>query len=149
MPSLLLRRAAGRAEDDPFFLGSALAAYRTGEELDDAGLARRLGCSPADLPRLALCRRPASRDASFGDDVHQIAAWANVDADSLASVVRYAESVEALRRMPPHAGAGGGTLLAARDLEPAPGIEPEPGTGAGTHPAPPYDESKQRRRDPS
>jgi hypothetical protein len=114
-PSFLLQRIAGRAERDPHFLGSALAAYRQVEGLDEAGLARRLGCSVADLPRLALCRRPVTVDDSFDDDVRQIAAWAGAAEDELVNVLVYAESVETLRRVGPRARSGG-ALLAARDV---------------------------------
>jgi len=136
----LLRLAVGRAEEDPFFLGYALAVYRAVEELDDAGLARRLGCAPVDIAPLALCRRPVSRDASFGDDVRRIAAWANLDADRLVNVLRHAESVAALRQARPRAG--GGVLLAARDMVAR--SEPEPGASADVEP-PAVDEGEESR----
>lgn len=56
----LLSRAAERAEADPFFLAHALAAYRRRHGLTDEQLAARLGCSVGLLPRLGLCRRPAT-----------------------------------------------------------------------------------------
>src|SRR5438093_3989449 len=118
-PRSLLERAAARAATDPFFLGSALAVYRSGEGLDGAALARRLGCSADTLPRLALCRRPVSSDPAFAADVRRIATWAGVDPDELANVLRYAESIEALWERRRSSASGQGTLLAARDRDEA------------------------------
>jgi hypothetical protein len=143
-PNPLVRLAIGRAEADPFFFGFALAIYRTVEELDDAGFARRLGCAPADLPRLALCRRPVSSDASFDDDVRRIGAWVHADPHRLVNVLRFAEGVEAVRRAPPRAA--GGVLLAARDVDGQPDSVPraEPGTSNGAE-SPAADERGEPR----
>jgi hypothetical protein len=128
----LLRLAVGRAEEDPFFVGFALRIYRAAEELDDAGLAERLGCAPADLPSLALCRRPTPTATSYRHDVDRIAVWAHTDADRLANVLRFAEGVEAMRRMRRPAGADG-VLMAARDAaaETAPEDETDATAGRG------------------
>lgn len=117
MASAVLRRATASAEDDPFFLGAALATYQAGEGLGVAALVQRLGCSPADLQRLVLCRRPDSSHAGFADDVRRIADWAGVDADCLVNIVRYAESVWALREKWKLTGQASGALLAARDRQ--------------------------------
>lgn len=117
MASPVLRRAAASAADDPFFLGAALAIYQAGEGLSAKLLAQRLGCPPADLQRLVLCRRPDSSDAGFADDVRRIADWAGVDADSLVNIVRYAESVWALREKWQLTSPASGALLAARDRQ--------------------------------
>jgi hypothetical protein len=131
----VLQRAVERAAEDPFFLGAALAEYRAGEGLDAAGLAARLGGTLEALPRLALCRRPDPADPGFAGAVRRIASWAGVDADALANVVRYAESVAALRRIPARRGHAG-SLLAARDRDeaaPAPaGAEPPVRDAGGT-----------------
>jgi hypothetical protein len=139
--SPLVRLAAARAADDSFFLGAALAAYGRALELDEAGLARRLGCAPAELPHLTLCRCPNPDDASFAADVRRIATWAAVDADELMNAVRYAAAIAALRRGADRAR-DRGTLLAARDYETPPGagsdrsdqadatLPETPGTGA-------------------
>jgi hypothetical protein len=67
---------AARASTDPFFLGSALSAYQRRHRLDDAGLAAVLGCAPALLTQLRLCRRPGSAEPgrTAEGDVAQIAA---------------------------------------------------------------------------
>jgi hypothetical protein len=149
-PATLLRHAATRAAHDPFFVAWALETYRAGEGLDERTLAWGLGVAAAALPKLALCRRPASADATFAADVQQIATWAGVDVDHLANVLRYAESVEALRRVQP-GGVAGGALLAARDAAPETSAEPQLGTGGGSgagtsvdaQPAPRGDESDE------
>jgi hypothetical protein len=51
---------AARVSREPFFLGSALAAYQRRHGLDDAGLAALLGCDVAALTDLRLCRRPGT-----------------------------------------------------------------------------------------
>lgn len=63
-------RLAERAAADPFYMASALSAYRQAEGLDAPALADFLGCAPADLPRLALCRKPgAVGESEFSADV--------------------------------------------------------------------------------
>src|SRR5262245_28866461 len=49
---------AASAERDPARLAWALARFRMARRLDPAGLAAWLGLREAELPRLALCRRP-------------------------------------------------------------------------------------------
>ncbi len=56
-----LEKLARRAANEAFFLASVLRDYAQSEELDDAGLARVLGCRALDLPLLRLCRAPAHR----------------------------------------------------------------------------------------
>jgi hypothetical protein len=53
-----LEALAERASQDPFFLGSLLAAHQRRHGLDDGALAAALGCAPEVLVRLRLCRRP-------------------------------------------------------------------------------------------
>jgi len=53
---------AARVSADPFFLGSALAAYQRRHGLDDDGLAAVLGCAPDVLTQLRLCRRPGAAE---------------------------------------------------------------------------------------
>jgi len=66
-------RIAERAEADPFYIASALAAYRRSEGLTASALAEVLGCTPADLTVLALCRKPgAIGEEEFGADVAQL-----------------------------------------------------------------------------
>ena len=115
-----LNDLARRVQLDPFFLASALAIYARSEGLDDAALAARLGCLPETLTVLHLCRRPHP-DARFGHEIATIAARFSVSAELLATVVRRADALEAMRG-PDAVGASGlgerGTLIAARDRAP-------------------------------
>lgn len=120
----LLRRAARRAGARPSFLALALLAYARAEGLDDPALARRLGCPPADLPALLLCRRP-SQD-SFRADVERIAERFGLDAAPLAEAIRLAEGVDALGKATRQARAGP-LLAAARDRD----QDDSPAGGAG------------------
>jgi hypothetical protein len=107
----MLVHAAARAEEQPFFLASALTAYRRLAGYDEAGLAVWLGCSPVALARLALCRRPDGESAMFSDEVQRIAAFAGANATRLANLLRTVENAEAMRT--PAADA----LIAAHDRE--------------------------------
>ncbi|HZT42270.1 MAG TPA: hypothetical protein VFA07_08770 [Chthonomonadaceae bacterium] len=121
----LLQRTALRAEHDPFYLASALAAYREAEQIDDTLLAAFLACTPDDLPRLALCRRPGTLgQEEFHADVTQIAAHFGLHADRLAGLLRRVDFLEEARR--PHAAPEEqALLLAARDAEEAKDTEEE------------------------
>lgn len=112
-----LRRTAEQAAQRPFYLASSLLAYARAEQLDDAGLAARLGCDPASLPLLLLCRRPTGEGAVFRADVEAIAERFALNATRLARLIRRADLVVAL---------GGATtdqsvslLAAARDHDAA------------------------------
>lgn len=109
----LLRQAAERASGRPYFLASPLLAYARAERLDDAGLAARLGCDPADLPRLLLCRRPTGGGSVFRTDVEAIAARFGLDATRLARLIRSADALRAVGEEAPEQT--GGRLAAARD----------------------------------
>ena len=139
-----LNELARRVASDTFFLASALAVYARSEGLDDAALAARLGCQPEALTMLHLCRRPQS-GARFGPDIAAIAARFSVGAELLATVVRRADALEAMRGSGATHVAGlseRGTLIAARDRAPdgdgrarsdahaAPATEPADGEGA-------------------
>ncbi|HXG36823.1 MAG TPA: hypothetical protein VNL15_07625 [Dehalococcoidia bacterium] len=110
--SKVVRRALKRAAADPFFLGSALEAYRSLNGLDDTALADYLGCSTGDTIRLAFCRRPVTDAMTFRREVEQIAAYASVRADRLAQLLREVDSLETLRKS---ATTRPGFLMAARD----------------------------------
>lgn len=115
-----LDELARRMQLDPFFLAAALAGYARSEGLGEAALAARLGCPPGTLTMLRLCRRPQP-GARFGREIATIADRFSVSAELLATMVRRADALEAMRDvdavgMP---GAGDrGTLIAARDREP-------------------------------
>lgn len=111
----LLRRAAERASRHAFYLASSLLAYARAERLDDAGLAQRLGCDPASLPALLLCRKPVGEGAVFRADVEAIAERFGLNAGQLARLLRRADSLAALAAAP--ADQPGGLLAAARDRE--------------------------------
>ncbi|HEX5269303.1 MAG TPA: hypothetical protein VFW33_02395 [Gemmataceae bacterium] len=115
-----LKTLAARAENDPFFMASPLAAYARGERLDDAALAAALGCAPGDLAMLRLCRAPRSDPAEFWDDVSRVAERFGIDPQRLAEAVRQGRVL--LRFQAPRPGANG-LLMAARDREPDPPAE--------------------------
>ena len=62
-----------RVTADPFFVGYALAVVAKQDGLDLDGLAHRLGCSIACLPRLALYPRPEPITNRFGEQVMRMA----------------------------------------------------------------------------
>ncbi len=110
-----LEHLALRVADAPDFFASALAEYARSEQLEDAGLAIRLGCSEGILTHLRLCRMPRAQAPLFWQDVEKIAQRFSLDAEVLAEVARRGHSLLRLR-----IGAGGqnsekGFLLAARD----------------------------------
>ena len=73
-PSDSLVRLAAQARTNPYFFGSVLAAYQRRHQLDDAGLAVRLGCDVAVLTHLRLCRRPGTATGwTAAEDVAVIA----------------------------------------------------------------------------
>lgn len=109
MPSDAFERAARRAVDRPFFLAGALHTYQEENGLSDTELADFLGCSPAHLPRLALCRHPV--ESSFLKDVTHLANRFGLNGGRLAALIRDVEVFEGFR-----AGSGP-TAMAARDRE--------------------------------
>ncbi|MGI8912719.1 MAG: hypothetical protein ACR2JY_02830 [Chloroflexota bacterium] len=105
---------AQRVRDDPFFLASALMIYAESEAMDDQQLAAQLGCTTEALAPLRLCRRPRPEPPQFRQDVDVIAARFGLRADVLATAVRRADAVTALRQV---AEGAQGTLVAARDRQ--------------------------------
>jgi hypothetical protein len=109
----LLDYAAQRTKARPDYLGWVLTRYIEREHVSEAGLATRLGITPHDLPRLALCLRP--RAEHFADDIRQISTWFHLDATALAGIVRLVESIETLAAThPTMLSAEAGLLMAAR-----------------------------------
>ncbi|HKI36887.1 MAG TPA: hypothetical protein VKA46_33855 [Gemmataceae bacterium] len=88
-----LDRMARRVAADRFFLASTLAAYQQHHGLDDYALAAQLGCAPAVLASVRLCRRPgaAAPDRTAEEDVAEIARRFGLDAEALARVVQEAD----------------------------------------------------------
>ena len=95
----LVRRAAERAAEQPFFLASSLLPYARAEQLDHAALAAHLGCAADHLPALLLCRRPTGEGLVFRKDVEVIAQRFSLEAARLAQVIRAADAVVALQRI--------------------------------------------------
>lgn len=104
---------ARRVEDEELFLASVLADYARTENLDDQGLAERLGCPVETLIPLRLCLRPDPEPNVFRREVDRIASRFEVAAELLAEAIRRSD---ALRMMRSKADAEeGGLLMAARD----------------------------------
>jgi hypothetical protein len=99
--------------DDPYFLAEALAVYARAEELSDAQLAARLGCLPAQLAAVRLCRRPQGNPQEFQRDVDRIAERFQIDGAVIEDAVRLADALRALRNDVQDEG----WLIAARDRE--------------------------------
>ena len=74
---------------DPFFLAPALASYQRRHGLDDPALAAALGCVPAVLLSLRLCRRPgaAEPDHTAAQDIADIAARFSINPAVLGQIV--------------------------------------------------------------
>jgi hypothetical protein len=102
---------ARRRRDDPFFLAVALEEHARGERLDAVGLAAALGCAPDILGPLGLCRHP--RPESFWPDVERIAERFGLTPETLAGVIRRADTLAALRGPAEEHG----WLAAARDRQ--------------------------------
>ena len=95
-------RTAERAEADPFYMASALAAYRRSEGLDPPALAEVLGCTPADLTALALCRKPgAIGEGEFGADVAQLVLRFGLIRIALVRLLRQEKFLQAAGTPPP------------------------------------------------
>jgi hypothetical protein len=115
-----LEALAARAQGEPFFLASVLAAFARSEGLDDAGLAAALGCPVGELPMLRLCRTPRTGPDEFREDVALVAERFGLDPQRLAEAVKRGRVIGRLR----DATAGGRDLLtAARDREAEPPTE--------------------------
>jgi hypothetical protein len=106
---------AKRAEQEPFFLASVLAAYAHSEGLDDAGLSAALGCPLRELTMVRLCRAPRTEPPEFWEDVTAVAERFGMDPMRLAVAVKRGRVLLRLREAAP-----GGFLAAARDHEPEP-----------------------------
>jgi hypothetical protein len=111
-PSNGLARAAQRAVSYNFFLAGILHEYQQANQLDDDALAKLLGCHQNDLPRLALCRRPAIEQKAFIQDIEHLAQRFHLHGDQLAIIIRQVDSLRALRQQ----------LTSTRDAQQMPGI---------------------------
>lgn len=115
--SRTLMRAAQRAIENDFFLAGILHAYQQANHLDDKALALFLGCDSSDLPRLALCRRPAPQQDAFLSDLEHLARRFHLHADHLATVIRQVDTLRILQQhqKPSSHKNAQGLLQAARD----------------------------------
>jgi len=116
----LLEQTATKAAKSEFFLARVFKDYEKLENINMLGLARYLECNLETLTRLALCRRPTSDDPSrFKSDIKQISQHFNIDADKLASLVRYADTMKGFTESPQLTEqiSEHGVLLTARDQE--------------------------------
>ncbi len=95
-------------------MAGILNAYRDMQGSDEAQLAAELGCLPAQLPLLGLCREPRRDAPRFADDIRQIAAVAGANVLRLAQVIR---AVDSLRALGGSRDTAGGYLAAARDAD--------------------------------
>ena len=96
-----LERAAERSEADPFYMASALAAYRRSEGIDAPAMAETLDCAPADLPLLALCRKPgAVGEGEFGADVANLVRRFGLNRAALIRVLRQEKFLLAASKPP-------------------------------------------------
>jgi hypothetical protein len=85
--------------------------------IDEEDLAVLLGCSPEQIFRLALCRRPDIR--TFRQDVERVAAYVGANALRLAEMLREVDAWTALQETTADSTLqpGSGLLMAARDRE--------------------------------
>jgi len=110
---------ARRLETESDFLASALATYARAENLGDEDLAGRLGCKPAQLAAIRLCRMPRDAQPFIRQDIERIAGEFQIDPLVLAAAVRLANSLVKLDPKQDSAG----SLIAARDLTDDPEAE--------------------------
>ena len=115
----LLRHAASRASQNPFFLAGDLEAFRTHRNMQERDLARFLGCRSEVLPKLGLCRRPDPDSATFRSDVDRVAKAFGTQADRLVHLIRESDVLDAIGRVPTAADrvSAEGLLMAARDMD--------------------------------
>lgn len=84
-----LERMAERSEADPFYMASALAAYRRSEGINVPAMAETLDCAPAGLPLLALCRKPGVMgEGEFAADVAHLVRRFGLNRAALIRVLR-------------------------------------------------------------
>ncbi len=82
-----LRQAALAAEQDPYYVGHALAAYRERIGADHAGLATWLHVTPSQLAALAIQPRPDPSGATFADQIRHLAERFGADPGRLADAL--------------------------------------------------------------
>ena len=115
----LLRHAARRASQHPFFLAAALERFRIHSGMQEADLAQFLGCDPESLPRVALCRQPDPASPAFRSDIRRIADTFGLQPERLLQVIRETDVLNAIGEASHVAEehSARGFLMAASDLE--------------------------------
>ena len=83
-----LYHLVAEAAQRPGFLAAVLVPYARGQGWDEAQLAHAVGCPPATLPRLLLCRRPLP--LTWETDVATAARACGADPAALAALLRRA-----------------------------------------------------------
>jgi hypothetical protein len=116
-PSKALIYAARKAVKSEFFLAGILDEYQQTHHLDNEALAKMLECDIYDLPRLALCRRPATNQISFVNDIDHLAQRFHLRANQLAAIIRQVDSLRILRQQLTTTQNTQGMLRAARDRD--------------------------------
>ena len=115
----ILRRAAWRASQNPFFLAGNIEVFRTRRNMQESDLARFLSCGPEILPRLGLCRRPDPDSPTFRSDVNRVADAFGLHASRLVQLIRETDALDVLGNVAPvdDREVEQGLLIAARDKE--------------------------------
>jgi hypothetical protein len=113
----LLDQAARRAAGHEHLFAAILARYSALTGLDDEGLRAHLHCDAATLTRLRLCARPDPEAPAFALDIQRIAERLDLDANTLAQLVREVDAADAFSTNRQTSTHGGALLQAARDHE--------------------------------
>jgi hypothetical protein len=114
----LLQYAAIKASHNKFFLAESLNEFRISRGMTDDELAKFLGCNPALLSKIALCRRPDPDSSEFRGDIERIATTFSVLPIRLVQVIREVDTLKALAEIKPiKEKAPEGLLAVARDDE--------------------------------
>jgi hypothetical protein len=113
----VLARAVQKAQNNPFFLANVLNEFQRQNNLNDASLAKLIGCKAQDLPRLALCRCPNTSQPTFASDVNHLAHRFGLHENDLANIIRQVGALHELRDQFMKTRNRQGMLLAARDRE--------------------------------
>jgi len=92
----LLQHAARKAAQYHFFLSEYLTEFSIINQMAEDELAQFLNCSPAILPKLALCRRPDSDSPKFRLEVERIATAFEIQPDRLARLIREVDILKAI-----------------------------------------------------
>ena len=90
----LLAALAERLQGDQEYMAYALCAYQHHTGLDDEALARELGTSLEMIVRLALCKRPDVKSASFGKDLRELSDYTLADEKALSQVIQRSFNID-------------------------------------------------------